>query len=534
MIELYPFQEKFVNELAEMLGSGKRRIIGQSITGSGKTVCFSGISRRFIERNNSSVLILVHRKELLKQARKTLYEGFNIPSQSIVAGMKGIPPAPVYVGMIESVMRRLPKIDNVGLVIIDECHIANFNKIIPKFPDQYIIGFTATPLSSNKRKPLKMFYEDIVCGPQVKELISMNRLSQNITYAPRDVVERATLTIKNGEFDDSVMAAEYSKVKYVKNTVEVYEKWAKGTKTMVFNVNIDHSKMVNNAFIAAGYNSRHLDSTMTATERENILKWYKNTPNAILNNVGILTAGYDEKTIETVIINKATTSLPLWLQMTGRGSRVLPTKSMFTIIDMGGNAMTHGDWCEDHDWYNIFHHPAKVKPKEGSAPVKTCPACLAIIPAQCLRCPNCGFEFPKKEAAIEDELGDFVVVTKGIDVKKIISQNSYRKEYYAFFKLGKDLAARAKKTIPVMNDEIAEYILTKYYDLAHTWCKEQGRRFNQWHRDRAKETLFEELSKKYKKWDNPLVVQEKIPDTNPPAEFFMPSIENIGQLETIS
>jgi DNA or RNA helicases of superfamily II len=60
---------------------------------------------------------------------------------------------------------------------------------------------------------------------------------------------------------------------------------------------------------------RHLDSTMDAETRKERLKWLKITPNAVLCNVGILTTGFDEPTIEVVILYRATTSLPLFLQM---------------------------------------------------------------------------------------------------------------------------------------------------------------------------------------------------------------------------
>lgn len=510
---LREYQEKSVTNVATKLSEGKRKVVLQLATGGGKTIIFSAISKRYVEKSGQAVLILVHRKELLQQTRRTLYNAFGISAQIIVAGMKHVPQAQVYVGMVESVMRRISLIHNVGLVIIDEAHIAAFNKIHEHFPTQFIIGFTATPLSASKKHPMKNYYEDIVCGVDIPELIKQGNLCQNITFAPRDVVDRAKLTIKNGEFDDGLMALSFSQPKYIKNTVTAYQKWSKDTKTIIFNVTIDHSIAVNNAFIIAGYNSRHLDSTMTVTERTNVLNWFKHTPNAILNNVGILTAGFDEPTIETVIFNKATMSMPLWLQCTGRGARPTESKSAFTIIDMGGNALSHGDWCDSRDWENIFFNPPKPKDKEGVSPVKNCPQCDAIIPAQRRVCnailPDsdppkiCGYEFPTKEQEIEQELSDFVVVTKGIDVMAVIEQNKDKKEYYPFFKIGKDLAAYAKNTVPKLDDDTAEFILNNYYIKAAEWCHAKGKRFNQWHKDTAREHLYTELEQVFKKWTNP-------------------------------
>jgi superfamily II DNA or RNA helicase len=503
-MELRSYQERGVTQVATKLAEGKRKIVYQLATGGGKTITFSAISQRYINKSGKSVLILVHRKELLQQTRRTLYNAYGISAQIIIAGMRTIPVAQVYVGMVESVNRRIPQLRNIGLVIIDEAHIAAFNKLHEHFPDQFIIGFTATPISANKKKPMKDFYTDIVCGVDIPELITEGHLCQNITYAPKDIVDRGALAIKNGEFDDGLMALEFSKPRYVKNTVTAYERWSKGNKTIIFNCTIEHSIQVNNAFIIAGYNSKHLDSTMSATERDHILSWFKHTPDAILNNVGILTAGFDEPTIETVIMNKSTMSMPLWLQCTGRGARPTEAKSAFTIIDMGGNAIAHGDWCDSRDWENLFVNPSKPGKGDGVAPVKNCPNCDAIINASARTCKFCGFEVPVPPPPIEQELSDFVVVTKGIDVRAVIERHRDKKEYYPFFKIGKDLAQQAKNTVPRMDDEIANYILDHYFAKAQEWCAAKGKRFNQWHQTTAKTHLFTELSQHFKKWKNPL------------------------------
>jgi type I site-specific restriction endonuclease len=57
-----------------------------------------------------------------------------------------------------------------------------------------------------------------------------------------------------------------------------------------------------------------------------VLQWLKETPDAIVTSVGILTTGFDEPTVECIILNRATRSLTLYHQMIGRGSRRLPTK----------------------------------------------------------------------------------------------------------------------------------------------------------------------------------------------------------------
>lgn len=363
-MQLRDYQEKLCTTLAQKLASGKRKIIAQLATGGGKTICFSAIASRFTLKSKKSVLILVHRKELLQQTRRTLYKAYQIDCQIIIAGMKHVPPAPVYVGMVESVSRRIDRLKDIGLVIIDEAHIANFNKLHEHFNNAFFIGFTATPLSASKEKSLNQFYDDIVCGIDIPELISMGNLCPNQTFAARDTVDRSLLKTKGGEFDTGLMGIEFSKQQHVNNTVKIYKEKAEGTKAIVFNSTVDHSLKVCDAFIASGYNAIHFDGKTESKEREQVLQWFEQTPGAILCNVGIATTGFDEPTIETVIVNRSTMSMPLWLQMTGRGSRPTEAKKMFTIIDMGGNAVTHGDWCDSRNWEEIFKNPPK-KIKKG-------------------------------------------------------------------------------------------------------------------------------------------------------------------------
>jgi type I site-specific restriction endonuclease len=61
------------------------------------------------------------------------------------------------------------------------------------------------------------------------------------------------------------------------------------------------------------------------------------TPDAHFNIGRDLTTGFDEPTVDTIILNKQQ-NLDLYYQMIGRGSRKLPNKDMFTVIDLGNNA----------------------------------------------------------------------------------------------------------------------------------------------------------------------------------------------------
>ena len=488
MLQLREYQERFIKNIAAKL-TNHRKVVAQLATGGGKTVCFAEICDRYCAKSSQDVLILVHREELLTQAAKAI----RLPVQKVIAGMKTIPPARVYVAMVESAHKRLHLFDNIGMVIVDECHIGNFTKVIDHFKEQYIIGFTATPLAAKKTNPLRNYFTDIVCGIDIPELIEDGFLCHDQTYSARDIVDRKYLKMKGGDFDQKQMANMYKDPKFVITTLKAYKDYAINTKTLIFNCNVEHSKAVNAAFIEQGFNSRHLDAD--STDRAQVLEWFANTPNAILNNVGIATTGFDQPDIETVIVNKATASMPLWLQMCGRGSRPHLTKLAFNIIDLGANCSVHGLWSLPRNWNYIFHHPDKPK-TGGVAPVKECPKCGALHHTAKMVCDSiprgqlfpCGYKFPKIVVE-ESGLQEFIEMGNSIDIKKLIKMNEHHKEYRSLFVLIEHVAMIAKQNIKKINEDNYIEIEKKNHEIARLWCKQKNRRFNHFHRKLADEKL---------------------------------------------
>jgi len=488
------------------------KVIVQLPTGGGKTVEFCLIAKSYIARNNDCVLILVHRKELMKQAARTIEKTIGIKPHLITSETKSWHLSRIYIGMVESTVKRLNLFSEIGLVIIDESHIANFNKIHHLFIGTKIIGFSATPISSSKKDPLNKYYKDIVCGPQINELINLGFLSQNITRAPKAIVDYKKFEIdkRKGDYNEKQMSDEFRQSKHIFNTVKYYMKFCRGKKTIVFNVSKEHSREVTEKFQLFGFNAKNLDSDCSEQERENILEWFHKTEDAILCNVMIATVGFDEPTIQSVILNFSTTSLVKFIQCCGRGSRKIEGKEFFDIIDMGGNCAQFGDWNDDRDWEYIFNNPEK--PSEGVAPVKECPSCEGIVHAATRICPltnsdgdMCCHEFKIKEIAKEQDLHETILITKGIDIDKIIGANKKKYEYFTFFELAKDVVDSMFENNTVIDGDVYERYFNAYYSLCIDWYKKTLAGKNgaikdisnsEWHIKRARYN-FGSLSRKH-------------------------------------
>lgn len=512
------YQKEGIDKVSAKIRDGFTRILFQLATGGGKTFTFAFLIQRYLRSFDKKVLVLVHRDELLKQTVATFAE-IGIKADPIYKKKKYRNyDATVYVAMVETANNRLKEskywFGDIGLIVPDEAHIGNFRKVYEHFEDVHIVGFTATPISAKKSMPMKGEFEDIVTTINIPDLIKMGSLVNNITYHYKNI-DRSKLKKRGDDFQNADMSKKFGAKRNVNNTVIAYEKHGNGGKTVVFNCNIEHSKLVTEAFLKKGYNARHLDSKATDEERSEILTWLKQTPDAILNNVGILTTGFDEITLRNIIVNRSTMSLSLWLQMTGRGARPindtviekkqkeysykLLKKDKFTIIDLGGNALAHGDWSAVRDWEQLFHFPEKSN-GGGVAPVRDCEGCGAIIFAGTRKCEYCGFVKEEKEIVYDFIAPEFVKYTdKSINVDKIIERNNEYNDYRAIHVIKSKIVSKFKKyhdekhITEAQIDVIKEAYLLKVKE----WCKGKGKRFNQWHREVPVEWLMEEIERNY-------------------------------------
>jgi superfamily II DNA or RNA helicase len=362
--ELYGYQQGDIDAIFERLdhAPNNHHLLYQLPTGGGKTVIFSEIVRRYLSKHDKKVVVLTHRIELCKQTSKML-TGFDVKNKIINSKVKELPDQNDYscfVAMVETLKNRINDeklhLDNIGLVIIDEAHYNSFRKLLNSFKNSFILGVTATPLSSNIKLPMNQNYSELIVGDTIASLIEKGFLAEATTYS-YDVGLTSLKVGINGDYTVKSSDDLYSNMVMQEKLLHAYAEKSLGKKTLIFNNGINTSLYVYDTFREAGFPIRHLDNTSSAEDRKEILHWFKKTPDAILTSVGILTTGFDEPTVESIILNRATKSLTLYFQMIGRGSRKLPGKNKFVVIDLGNNAARFGLWDSPVDWQHIFKSP---------------------------------------------------------------------------------------------------------------------------------------------------------------------------------
>ncbi len=362
--QLYDYQHKAIEDILFRLKDHPIRynLLYQLPTGGGKTVIFSEIARRYIEATGKKVLILTHRLELCAQTAKMLQE-FGVNNMVINSAVKELPVPNdymCYVSMVETLNNRLRdkilNLDSIGLMIVDEAHYNSFGKLFRFYEKGVVLGVTATPLSSNVNIRMKDNYDELIVGESISKLIVSGFLAKATTYHYH--VGLNSLKVgRSGDYTVSSSERLYNNHAMQDKLLSAYREKCVGKKTLIFNNGIATSQYVYATFQEAGFEIKHLDHTHSTKERREILQWFKEKPDAILTSVSILTTGFDEPTVDCIILNRATKSLTLYFQMIGRGSRVLPNKSDFMVVDLGNNLNRFGLWDEPVDWNSIFQNP---------------------------------------------------------------------------------------------------------------------------------------------------------------------------------
>jgi len=358
-------------------------------SGKGTMIAYQAVKTAMAGKR---VLIFMHKRELVIQQGRRIMKQFGYNKIGYYLSGAKHRELPIMIGTVQTMVNR--KLNDFDLIIIDESHLQEFQTIFDYLPNNYIIGATATPERKGNQICLSKNYEAIVNEIKISELIELGYLAKANSFGVK--IDLSGIKTKGGDFDNEMMGDAFSKSQLYDGVFENYQRLTPNKKALIFSPNIASSQKLVFELQKKGLPIKHIDGN--SSDRKEIIQWFKETPNALLSNVGILTAGFDENTIEVVILYRATKSLPLFLQMCGRGSRINDNKNEFTILDFGNNITRHGFWEDDRDWQLI-----KKEKVKGVAPVKDC-KCGALLRISIMVCPYCGYEFPPPETRTPIEI----------------------------------------------------------------------------------------------------------------------------------
>lgn len=386
-MNLYPYQQKIVNEVREAYREGRKAPCVVSPCGSGKSVVIAHIAKQATDKGNR-VLFLVHRKELKDQITATFERS-------------GVDMDLTTVGMVQTIVRRLDRTEPPALIITDENHHAlakTYRKIYDYFEDVPRLGFTATPIRLNGAG-LGEVNDKLIMGPSVEWLIKNHYLSPYRYFAPPSV-DLSHLKKRRGEFTsksiDDAMKQD-ARIIYG-DAVKHYKRLAEGEQAICYCHSVEASLAAKAAFNAAGIPAAHIDAKTAKAVRDQIIADFRDQKICVLCNVDLIGEGFDVPDCSTVIMLRPTASLSLFIQQSMRGMRYRPGK-VSKIIDHVGNVERHGFPDTDRAW--SLQGEVKASSGGGSPQVKMCKSCFATVPAGTMECPYCGAAFEPEATPVE-------------------------------------------------------------------------------------------------------------------------------------
>lgn len=402
---LRPYQAAAIEEIRGRVRSGKRRIVVVAPTGAGKTILAVHLIERIVA-NGKTVLFLAHRIELIDQLSAKL-DAIGI-DHGVIQGdhPRSRPHLPIQIASVPTLARR-SSVPDAAVIFVDECHHTcspSFSGVLSRYPEETIVlGLTATPYRADGRG-LSAHYEDLVVVAQTQELIAAGFLVPPRVFAPSSP-DLAGVRVTAGEFNSRDLATAVDRPQLVGNVVDTWLSRAEDRITVVFAVNVQHSKDLIARFRAAGVPAEHFDAETPEAERRAVLRRIATGETRVLSNVGLVTEGWDLPQLSCVIKARPTLSRSLDRQMTGRGLRSFPGKSDCLVFDHAGNVFRHG-FPTDPETFTLEGFERRPRPEQRLPGIKTCKRCFAVVPSALEICSNCGATFPKRFQLIREKAGE--------------------------------------------------------------------------------------------------------------------------------
>lgn len=419
-VSLRAYQEDAIEGVRNAFRAGHRAPLLVAPTGAGKTVMFGYIAGEASARNKR-VLILAHRKELIRQASAKLNDA------QIVHGIiaPGFTPTRdlVQVASVQTLGRRLddPRYEPPDLIVVDEAHHAvagQWRTIVAAYSSARILGVTATPERLDGKglgREAGGIFDAMVPGPTVADLIAGGYLTPARIYASAEAPDLSAVRTIAGDYDAVALANEMGKPQIVGDAVAHYARHTPGQPAILFSPSVAHAEAMADAFLTAGFRAEAASGKTDSRVRDAAIAGLGDGRVQVLCSCDLISEGLDVPAVSAVILLRPTKSLGLYLQQVGRGLRPAAGKTHLTVLDHAGNSLLHGPPDMPREW-SLAGRPKKAKKDDAVLPARQCPKCFAVF-SPVPSCPECGYVFPVSSREIAHVDGDLVDMTDTITAR---------------------------------------------------------------------------------------------------------------------
>ncbi|MGB0723685.1 MAG: EcoAI/FtnUII family type I restriction enzme subunit R [Gammaproteobacteria bacterium] len=367
------YQVEAINRTIEAVARGQRRVLLVMATGTGKTyTTFQIIWRLWKAGAAKRVLFLADRNILVDQTLVNDFKPFGGVMTKI--SKRTIDPAyEIYLGLYQAItgpdeadkIFRNVSPDFFDMIVIDECHRGSaaddsaWREILDYFSGAVQLGLTATP-KETKYVSSSTYFGDPVYTYSLKQGIEDGFLAPYKVVRldidkdvlgwrpPPGMKDDLGQEIENREYNqrdmDRILVLNQRTKLVAKRVMDYLRATDPYAKTIIFCEDIDHAERMRVAIVnAAGalalehdhYVMRITgDSVEGKAELDNFIDPESRFP-VIATTSELLTTGVDAKTCKLIVLDKTITSMTVFKQIIGRGTRIDEDngKWFFTIMD---------------------------------------------------------------------------------------------------------------------------------------------------------------------------------------------------------
>jgi len=350
-LTLRPYQREALTAIEAASLRGVRPQVVSMPTGTGKMVVFAHLAAH----SNTRTLILAHRDELIRQTVGKLAmvsDASGIPLDiGIVKAERDEHTARVVVASVQTLQseRRLQRLaQNFALVVVDECHHAEpenaygriLNYVGATLPDgPLIVGFSATPYRPNNAPIVTTddrpgCFAEVVYTLPLMEMIAKGYLSPVIAKEVmlRDLSMKDVRTA-HGDYVERDLEAAMLKANAPLHVSRVLQECAQGRRSLVFCPTVAMVHAVANECHKDGLRVADVLGEAPTDAKQAIYAALREGQLDAIISYGVLTEGFDEPSIDCIVLARPTKSRVLFAQCVGRGLRLYPGKENCLLID---------------------------------------------------------------------------------------------------------------------------------------------------------------------------------------------------------
>ncbi|MCD6151559.1 MAG: DEAD/DEAH box helicase family protein [Deltaproteobacteria bacterium] len=464
--KLRPYQKSDIKLLKKALERNDHVLFGASVS-FGKSLVIQRMVKAELKKGGK-VLVITPRRKLTRQLLDTLAE-FH-PSILMGADTVYHRDSQIFCATTPTLNSRLKKqgkklLGDISLILYDEVHISFNGQSMELCKKLYWdtakwVGLSGTPIDAAGYRMEN--WDFTIYNHQMQDLVDLKYLTP-LKVMVEEVPEGLDqVGMVGGDYNESQLAEFMSDEARVSNVYQVWKKYARKRKTMIFAVNIAHAEIIYNDFIDKGVKTGIAHSKLHERDEDVVLREFEHGDIQVLVNVGKFTAGYDNPSVDALIIARPTKSLALFIQISGRAVRLKKGKKDALLLDISGVIAQHGHPMQRRNFNRVR------PPKGASEPIEF----------KDIECPHCGYTTQRKNMRKEQIVNKLHTINRLYcpNCEEIVDEVVNDTKEIARMQLVKDIT-NVKK---VSDEKVGKFVekIRAHKDYKPYWVIASGKKYN--------------------------------------------------------